>query len=36
MKGVEVDRRRRDLQVVVSPPPYGSSEGFEVRRCAAE
>jgi acyl transferase domain-containing protein len=30
MKGVEVDAGGRDLQVFLSPPPYGSSEGFEV------
>jgi acyl transferase domain-containing protein/NAD(P)H-dependent flavin oxidoreductase YrpB (nitropropane dioxygenase family)/NADP-dependent 3-hydroxy acid dehydrogenase YdfG len=30
MKGVEVDVSGRDLQVFLSPPPYGSSEGFEV------
>ncbi|HRI17212.1 MAG TPA: SDR family NAD(P)-dependent oxidoreductase, partial [Burkholderiaceae bacterium] len=30
MKGVELKTPRRDLQVVISPPPYGSSEGFEV------
>ncbi len=29
MKGVELTASR-DLQIVVSPPPYGSSEGFEV------
>jgi hypothetical protein len=30
MKGVDVDVAGRDLQVFLSPPPYGSSEGFEV------
>ncbi|MBS0445541.1 MAG: SDR family NAD(P)-dependent oxidoreductase [Proteobacteria bacterium] len=30
LKGVELTRVPRDLQVFVSPPPYGSSEGFEV------
>jgi acyl transferase domain-containing protein/NAD(P)-dependent dehydrogenase (short-subunit alcohol dehydrogenase family) len=30
LKGVEVDAAGRDLQVFLSPPPYGSSEGFEV------
>jgi acyl transferase domain-containing protein len=30
MKGVDLERAPRDLQVFVSPPPYGSSEGFEV------
>ena len=30
MKGVEVDSAGRDMQVFLSPPPYGSSEGFEV------
>jgi NAD(P)-dependent dehydrogenase (short-subunit alcohol dehydrogenase family) len=30
MKGVEFKTPRRALQVLVSPPPYGSSEGFEV------
>lgn len=29
MKGVDLSAPR-DLQVLVSPPPYGSSEGFEV------
>jgi acyl transferase domain-containing protein/NAD(P)H-dependent flavin oxidoreductase YrpB (nitropropane dioxygenase family) len=29
LKGVELTAAR-DLQIVVSPPPYGSSEGFEV------
>lgn len=29
MKGVDLTASR-DLQVLVSPPPYGSSEGFEV------
>jgi acyl transferase domain-containing protein/NAD(P)H-dependent flavin oxidoreductase YrpB (nitropropane dioxygenase family) len=30
MKGIEVDPAGRDMQVFLSPPPYGSSEGFEV------
>ena len=30
MKGVELKTPRRELRVVVEPPPYGSSEGFEV------
>jgi hypothetical protein len=30
MKGVELKSASRPLQVVISPPPYGSSEGFEV------
>jgi NAD(P)-dependent dehydrogenase (short-subunit alcohol dehydrogenase family) len=30
LKGVDLERAARDLQVFVSPPPYGSSEGFEV------
>ncbi len=30
LKGVEMDVAGRDLQVFLSPPPYGSSEGFEV------
>ncbi len=30
MKGVELKQPMRALQVVISPPPYGSSEGFEV------
>jgi len=30
LKGVDMDRAGRDLQVFISPPPYGSSEGFEV------
>jgi NAD(P)-dependent dehydrogenase (short-subunit alcohol dehydrogenase family) len=30
LKGVDMDRQGRDLQVFISPPPYGSSEGFEV------
>lgn len=30
LKGVEMDRGGRDLQVFLSPPPYGSSEGFDV------
>ncbi|WP_425259604.1 SDR family NAD(P)-dependent oxidoreductase [Rubrivivax sp. RP6-9] len=30
MKGVELKQPTRALQVVISPPPYGSSEGFEV------
>ncbi len=30
MKGVELKEPTRRLQVVISPPPYGSSEGFEV------
>lgn len=30
MKGVELGREPRTLRVFLSPPPYGSSEGFEV------
>jgi len=30
LKGVELVDAPRDLQVFLSPPPYGSSEGFEV------
>jgi hypothetical protein len=30
LKGVDLERSARDLQVFLSPPPYGSSEGFEV------
>ena len=30
LRGVELDRSGRDLQVFLSPPPYGSSEGFDV------
>jgi len=30
LKGVEMDRGGRDLQILLSPPPYGSSEGFDV------
>lgn len=30
MKGVELADGARELQIHVSPPPYGSSEGFEV------
>jgi len=30
MKGVELKQATRPLQIVISPPPYGSSEGFEV------
>ncbi|RVT54369.1 type I polyketide synthase [Rubrivivax albus] len=30
MKGVELDAAGRALRVFLSPPPYGSSEGFEV------
>ncbi|HMN75225.1 MAG TPA: SDR family NAD(P)-dependent oxidoreductase [Burkholderiaceae bacterium] len=30
LNGVEVDRGGRELQVFVAPPPYGSSEGFDV------
>ncbi|MFO1270172.1 MAG: SDR family NAD(P)-dependent oxidoreductase [Rubrivivax sp.] len=30
MKGVELKEPLRRLQVTISPPPYGSSEGFEV------
>lgn len=30
LKGVEMDRGGRELQVFLSPPPYGSSEGFDV------
>ena len=29
-KGVEMKEPTRTLQVVITPPPYGSSEGFEV------
>lgn len=30
IKGVEMNEAARTLQVVIQPPPYGSSEGFEV------
>ncbi len=30
MKGVDLKEPTRQLQIVISPPPYGSSEGFEV------
>src|SRR4030095_13730119 len=30
IKGVEMKDAARTLQVVIQPPPYGSSEGFEV------
>jgi acyl transferase domain-containing protein/NAD(P)H-dependent flavin oxidoreductase YrpB (nitropropane dioxygenase family)/NADP-dependent 3-hydroxy acid dehydrogenase YdfG len=30
IKGVEMKDAERTLQVVIQPPPYGSSEGFEV------
>jgi len=30
LKGIEMDRAGRELQVLLSPPPYGSSEGFDV------
>jgi acyl transferase domain-containing protein/NAD(P)-dependent dehydrogenase (short-subunit alcohol dehydrogenase family)/NAD(P)H-dependent flavin oxidoreductase YrpB (nitropropane dioxygenase family) len=30
LKGVDLDGYGRDLHVFISPPPYGSSEGFEV------
>lgn len=30
LKGVDMDRGGRDLQLFVSPPPYGSAEGFDV------
>ena len=30
VKGVEMKEAARTLQVVIQPPPYGSSEGFEV------
>jgi hypothetical protein len=30
LKGVDVAGAPRDLQVFLSPPPYGSSEGFDV------
>jgi len=30
MKGVEMDSKPRRLRVLILPPPYGSSEGFEV------
>jgi NAD(P)-dependent dehydrogenase (short-subunit alcohol dehydrogenase family) len=30
MKGVDLKSSARPLRVVISPPPYGSSEGFEV------
>ncbi|MBS0432150.1 MAG: SDR family NAD(P)-dependent oxidoreductase [Proteobacteria bacterium] len=30
MKGVELESKPRMLRVFVQPPPYGSSEGFEV------
>lgn len=30
LKGVDLDKAGRELQVFLSPPPYGSSEGFDV------
>ncbi|HJU08834.1 MAG TPA: SDR family NAD(P)-dependent oxidoreductase [Rhodanobacteraceae bacterium] len=30
MKGVEMDSKPRRLRILILPPPYGSSEGFEV------
>ena len=30
LKGVDLDANGRDLHVFISPPPYGSSEGFQV------
>ncbi|HEY3521266.1 MAG TPA: SDR family NAD(P)-dependent oxidoreductase [Rhodanobacteraceae bacterium] len=30
MKGVEMDSQPRRLRILILPPPYGSSEGFEV------
>jgi acyl transferase domain-containing protein/NAD(P)H-dependent flavin oxidoreductase YrpB (nitropropane dioxygenase family)/NADP-dependent 3-hydroxy acid dehydrogenase YdfG len=30
LKNIELERGTRDVQLHVSPPPYGSSEGFEV------
>jgi len=30
LKGVEVGAEGRDLQILLQPPPYGSSEGFDV------
>nr|MCU0968138.1 SDR family NAD(P)-dependent oxidoreductase [Rubrivivax sp.] len=30
LKGIELKEPARRLEIVVSPPPYGSSEGFEV------
>jgi hypothetical protein len=30
MKGVEMESQPRRLRILVQPPPYGSSEGFEV------
>ena len=30
LKGFELDEDGRHLQVVINPPPYGSSDGFEV------
>ena len=30
MKGVEMNSKARQLRVLIHPPPYGSSEGFEV------
>jgi acyl transferase domain-containing protein/NAD(P)-dependent dehydrogenase (short-subunit alcohol dehydrogenase family) len=30
MKGVDMGPEGRDLRIFLSPPPYGSSEGFEV------
>jgi NAD(P)-dependent dehydrogenase (short-subunit alcohol dehydrogenase family) len=30
MKGVEMDSKPRQLRILILPPPYGSSEGFEV------
>lgn len=30
MKGVEMESKPRQLRILILPPPYGSSEGFEV------
>ncbi len=30
LKGVEMDSQPRRLRILIQPPPYGSSEGFEV------
>lgn len=30
LKGVDMDLSGRDLRLLVSPPPYGSAEGFDV------
>lgn len=30
MKGVEMESRQRTMRILIQPPPYGSSEGFEV------